>query len=162
MNRHVRMSLLVLSVLVLCVLSLLRNAIWSDGARLWRDATGKSPAKDRVWYNSGVYYYGVGDFDLALANFTRATELNPGFADAWYNIGLINLYGRRFEPFLAAANFSRAIALNPADGIAFYERGVAYQMLGETASARADFAMSAELEKTTSNVPRAASRPRLD
>ena len=51
------------------------------------------------------------DYDHALADLTRAVELEPGNADYWYERGRV--YWSRNEPEKAIADFSKALELKP-------------------------------------------------
>ncbi len=65
--------------------------------------------------------------------YSSAIELDPHFADAYFNLG--NLYARleRFEQALEA--YDRVVELRPADGEAHFNRGVALRELGRTTDA---------------------------
>ena len=68
---------------------------------------------------------------------TRAVELEPGFALAYYTRG--NLYGEMGANELAIADFGKSIELDPTDARAFVNRGIARGEVGETKLAIADF-----------------------
>ncbi len=75
---------------------------------------------------------------LAVADFTRAIELAPDFAQAYYDRGL--LYWRELgNPERSVHDLTRFIELRPARAEAWFNRALAFQMLGDTASAIADY-----------------------
>ena len=56
--------------------------------------------------------YGVkGDDDRAIVDFTKAIELKPNYADAYYSRGVA--YKNKNNPDRATADFHKAIALKP-------------------------------------------------
>ena len=65
-----------------------------------------------------------GKYDLAIADFTKAIELNPRLALAYLNRGLAYASKGQFD--LAITDFTKVIELNPRLAIAYYKRGVAY------------------------------------
>jgi tetratricopeptide (TPR) repeat protein len=64
-----------------------------------------------------------GDFKGAVVNFDRAIEVNPKYADAYNNRGLVKIEQLNDVPG-ALADFNRAITLNPRYGLAYNNRGL--------------------------------------
>jgi serine/threonine protein kinase len=64
------------------------------------------------------------DFDGKIANYTKAIELKPDYADAYNNRGLA--FYRKKDLDKAIADYSKAIELKPKFIHAYYHRGVAY------------------------------------
>jgi tetratricopeptide (TPR) repeat protein len=65
-----------------------------------------------AWYNSGyIRMEHLHDLNGAEQDFSKAIELEPGYADAWYNRGLV--MERKNELDSAAANYQIAIGLAP-------------------------------------------------
>ncbi len=74
----------------------------------------------------------------AIDNFTYAIALDPRFAQAYLDRGI--LYWREVDhPRRAILDLDQAENLNPTLAEARFNRGVAYQQLGEYANAIADF-----------------------
>jgi len=65
-------------------------------------------------YNRGIVYYNKGDYDQAIKEFTKAIELNPGFAEAYGNRGTTYAHQKMFT--VACDDFYQA-------GILFLEQG---------------------------------------
>ena len=63
-----------------------------------------------------------GDFDRAIADFNRAIELKPDYAEAYNNRG--NAYSDKGDFDHAIADFSKAIELKPDFPIAYNNRSV--------------------------------------
>ena len=64
------------------------------------------------------------DYSRAIADYTRATALNPQFAEAFYDRG--EAYRMQRDYGRAITDFTEAIRLNPRYGDAFYQRGNSY------------------------------------
>ena len=72
-----------------------------------------------------------------LAVWQRATEIGPGNAKAWYNLG--NAWMRRGEAGKAGTAFERAVTLRPGLGIAWANLGAARASAGDLDGAEAAF-----------------------
>jgi Tfp pilus assembly protein PilF len=57
-------------------------------------------------YNRGVDYIQQEKYDLALAEFTKAININPRFAEAYLNRGI--LYAGQGKPDLALSDYNQA------------------------------------------------------
>ncbi len=69
----------------------------------------------RIAYYLGNLYYDKKRYDEAIANWERATELEPDFSIPWRNLG-IAYYNVRHDATRALTCYERALALNPQDG----------------------------------------------
>jgi tetratricopeptide (TPR) repeat protein len=65
-----------------------------------------------VYYHRGVSYHKIGRLDLAIADFTKAIEINSDVADAYANRGKVRLDKR--ENKLAVVDFNKALEIKPA------------------------------------------------
>jgi Flp pilus assembly protein TadD len=74
--------------------------------------------------NQGNKKVEKGDFFAAKADFTKAIELSPKDAEAYYNRGFC--MGELKEYSGAIADYSKATELNPEDARAFYNRDYYY------------------------------------
>src|SRR5262249_15598986 len=76
----------------------------------------------------------------ALADYSRAIDLDPQLARAWYNRG--NAYLKRGQPDRAVADFSKVIDLAPNDPqlfpLAYLHRAIAHNRLAHFEQARTD------------------------
>ena len=63
-----------------------------------------------AYYNRGLAYWKKGDFDRTIVDFTKAIELNPNFAEAYYNRG-VWLTGKKGDSERAIEDFTKAIEL---------------------------------------------------
>ena len=64
-----------------------------------------------VYLLRGLVYHSQKEHDLAIENYTKVIELNPDYADAYYNRGMA--YHHKGEVDRAIADHNRAIQLNP-------------------------------------------------
>ena len=75
-----------------------------------------------------IAYYKKGELDKAIANYTKAIELQPDYAEAYYNRGLAYRNKATFDK--AIADYDKAIALKPDFAEAYNNRGSAYANKG--------------------------------
>jgi len=87
--------------------------------------------------NIGVLRLREGRYDEAVAQFRKVCDFAPGFADAWYNLGLG--YQGLGADSTAAGAYARALALDPAHLAARLNLGVLYARHGQYAEAVGHF-----------------------
>lgn len=83
------------------------------------------------------------DFHGAIANYDRAIELNPNYADAYFFRGGTKFVQRDYRG--AIADYGRVIELNPDNAQAYFLRGDTKVMLGDHDGAIADYDRVIEL-----------------
>lgn len=96
------------------------------------------------YFNHGVVEKANGDFDSAIAEFTRAIELDPTYAAAYSN--RCNAKQAKGDLDGAIADCNRAIELDPKDALAHKNRGVAKKAKGDLEGAIADYNRAIELD----------------
>lgn len=75
---------------------------FDQAIQLLREAVLKKPESYRLYYNLGVCYFKQGKPDLAINNLSRAIDLDPTHADAFYLYACsLNDAGRWMESFLS-------------------------------------------------------------
>ena len=100
--------------------------------------TSEVEPDDADTYNAhGIAYGEKGDFDKAIAAFTKAIELNPEFALAYNNRGAA--YAEKGEIGKAINDYNEAIKLNPREARAYHNRGFAYTKQGDFERAINDY-----------------------
>ena len=57
------------------------------------------------------FYFLNSKYDEAIDEFNKALKINPGIAEAYYNLGLI--YENKNQPEQACAMYEKALAINP-------------------------------------------------
>ena len=100
-------------------------------------------------YNRGVGYIQQEKYDLALAEFTKAININPRYAEAYLNRGF--LYEQQEKPDLALSDYNQALNINPRFAEAYSNRGILYYSLQEREKAIRDFRQAAELSRQQGN-----------
>ena len=102
-------------------------------------------------YNNRGYAYGhKGDYDRAIADFSKAIELDPKDAETYFNRGYA--YGHKGDYDRAIADFSKALELDPKAVVAYNSRGAAYEHKGDHDRAIADFSKVLELDPKDAHV----------
>ena len=84
----------------------------------------KSLAGIFAYINRGSAYAKKGDFEAAIADHTKAIELDPNLHIAYSNRGVA--YAEKGDLDNAIADYSKAIALDPNDAKAYRNRADAY------------------------------------
>ena len=97
-----------------------------------------------TYYWWGETDYQIGDFDKAIADCSKAIELDPALAKAYYYRGRAFNGKGDFEK--AIADYSKAIELDPKDARFYNNRGLAKQAKGDLEGAIEDFSKAIELK----------------
>ena len=100
--------------------------------------------KDATVYNKrGIAWYEKKNYDKAIADFTKAIELNPRDDVLYHNRG--NAWYRKGNYDKAIANYTKAIELNPKDDDYYNMRGIAWYEKKNYDKAIADFTKAIDL-----------------
>ena len=98
-------------------------------------------AEEHFW--QGIEYIREGNDELAMDEFTKAIEIDPGYYYAYYNRARV--YYESGDPESSIVEYSKAIELNPDNVYWTIERGLIYLELGEREKAILDLERSQEL-----------------
>ena len=93
--------------------------------------------------NQGIALGREGQYDLSIAFFNKAIEINPSCAEVYYNRGLS--YKNKGHHFKAISDYTKAIELSPMYYAAYNNRGNAYCAKGKYDKAISDYSKSIEL-----------------
>jgi tetratricopeptide (TPR) repeat protein len=74
-----------------------------------------------IYYNRGVTWYDMTEYDRAIEDYDQAIRLNPSFMQAVFNRG--NAYDAKGQYDHAIEDYDRAISLDPSYSKAFNNRG---------------------------------------
>jgi tetratricopeptide (TPR) repeat protein len=98
-------------------------------------------AKD---YNGqGVTYSEQGQYDLAILEFNKALEIDPGSTETYNNRGIT--YSKKDQFDLAISDFSKALNIDPKDTKVLYNRALTYAIEGQFDLALSDLKKCLEL-----------------
>lgn len=97
-----------------------------------------------VYVTRGYAYSGKRQYDLAIADFTRAIQLNSDLASTYVDRGMSYTLNGQYD--LAIADYNRAIQLKPDNAFAYSNRGLAYTLKGQDDLAIADFNRAIQLK----------------
>jgi hypothetical protein len=104
--------------------------LWRDGVKLWGSVIEREPTQVPFAYLlRGRAFEKDGQFDRAVADYTKAIALNPRFTEAYNNLGTI--YGKARLYDQAIEVFSRSIFLDPGNATSYSNRGRTYFHLGQ-------------------------------
>ncbi|MDP7647000.1 MAG: tetratricopeptide repeat protein, partial [Candidatus Woesearchaeota archaeon] len=81
------------------------------------------------YVNAGIEKGESGDSQGAIADFTKAIEINPQYAIAYSNRGNAKYDLGNYQG--AIADYNKAIEINPQDARAYYNRGIAKRKSGD-------------------------------
>jgi len=115
---------------------------WQSSITLFSDAVSKGEHPG-AHQNLGVALAGQGDFETAIAHYTRSLELNPQSAEACYNRANAFRAQEKLDP--ALADYTRAIELKPSYAEAFNNRGSLHAAAGQFDAAIRDFTQAIAL-----------------
>ena len=96
-----------------------------------RAASTKNPSEKQTAYDKAVVHY------------TEAIALNPEYARAYNNRGIV--YGAKGEVDKALQDCNKVIELNPENAGVYYNRGIAYADKGEVGKALQDYTKAIDL-----------------
>lgn len=133
-------------LLIACyaALTFARNAAWTERLALWDDTVKKSPGKARPYFNRGYVYQDKGQFERAIADYSRAIELRPDYAQAYSVRG--TAYAETGAPDLALADFDKALSIDPQDHEAYVNRAAVNSGKGFFDLALADLEKAEEIK----------------
>jgi len=106
-----------------------------------------NPKEASAYNERGIAKGDKGDFDGAVADYTRAIELDPKFTEAYYNRGLAKKHKGDLDG--AIADYNRVIEINPNNpkyARAYCDRGVAKRKKGDLDGAINDYNRTIELD----------------
>jgi tetratricopeptide (TPR) repeat protein len=107
------------------------------------------PANAGAEYVSGELARQAQDFAGAVRHFTRATELDGNFADAWLGWGMSLLAEKEYAP--AIAPLRTAVKLEPGNPAGHYSLATAYARTGNKEAAEREFALQKQATQDAAN-----------
>lgn len=101
----------ILIISSLSVRTIIRNIDWDTEDNLWIATAETSPSGFVIHNNLGDVYARQNNPEKAIAEFQKAIEINPGYADAFHNMA--NTYQATGKIQEAIINYQKAAELNP-------------------------------------------------
>jgi tetratricopeptide (TPR) repeat protein len=93
-----------------------------EAKNIFREFINTNPSQDIYHYNYANTLYRLGDLQLAIDHFIKATAINPNNASAWKNLGQVyfdlHLHEKEIECY------DKALAINPNLQQALFSKGV--------------------------------------
>lgn len=109
----------------------------TEDARKDREKADSFPGMFNVHYNNGVMSANAGEYDKAVAEYTRAIALKPDYIAAYYNRGTVYLQTGQLND--AVKDFTAIITMKPDNAEAYQNRGTAFDRLERPDKAKEDF-----------------------
>ena len=110
-------------LLVLGVSSWRQSGMYTDIETLWRTTIAKNPNAFLAYNNLGNMLALQGKTAEAIAQFHRAIEIKPDYAEAYYNLAIV--LDRQGKPDEAIDNYQKAIEITPDSAAAHNNLGTA-------------------------------------
>jgi tetratricopeptide (TPR) repeat protein len=127
-------------------------AIIAHGIRAMVEQLTENPASSfdaSSYYKRGIEYLENGHYDLAIADFNQAIQIESSASGSWlewdyYNRGLAYYFKNDFDS--AIADWNRTIDLNSKNAWAYRQRGNAHLGKGDYTHAVSDYDRAIEIE----------------
>lgn len=128
-----------------------QNQIWKNGETLWTHVLKYYKKIDTPYSNRAQFYRDQGDMNRALADYTKAIEMNRDKGSTYNSRGktYFDIGGPKGDQAMiqkAIADYTKGIELDPKLGELYANRGAALGYLGQSQKALADLNKAIELE----------------
>lgn len=132
--------IVVIIALLFSFITYQQSLVWQNGISLWKNVLIKypnDPVANKSMADAFVIYK---NYDRALVYFKKAIACDSSFAEAYYNMGNMNL--KNDHIFQAIIDFSKAVELNPGLVDGYITRGNAKAQLKDFNGAIADYSLA--------------------
>jgi tetratricopeptide (TPR) repeat protein len=120
-------------------------AVYTDLDTLWKATISENPDSWMAYNNLGLRLVRAGRFDEGIADYKKALEINPRFAEAYYNLG--NALTRTGKPVEEAASaYKQALEIEPRMAAAYSNLGTIFLSAGRGEESIAYFTKALQLE----------------
>ncbi|HEY2798527.1 MAG TPA: tetratricopeptide repeat protein [Thermoanaerobaculia bacterium] len=124
-----RVAVLAACALAFSVRTVIRNPVWDGDEALFSNMVRVSPDSAKAHYDFAYMSAEKGDLRTALAHYTRATQIYPGYWDAWAGRGRME---RELGDFAASeAAYAESLRLAPFAENGYFGVGMARESLGD-------------------------------
>ena len=110
--------------------------VWQNSLNLWNELISKYPEGFAAYLNRGQIFVAQGQHNLAIADYTKAIELEPAFPGSYVNRGTVLAQTGRTQE--AMADFDKALSLNPTIAEAYFNRAIIKEQNNDFKGALAD------------------------
>ena len=128
-----RAAILALTVVLLSMRTIVRNPVWASDEVLFTNMLRESPQSAKAHYDYAYMSFQVGQPRRALEHYIRATEIYPGYWDAWGGRGRVER--ELGDPNASLRAYQEALRIAPGYENGYFGSGLAYEALGDTAAA---------------------------
>ncbi len=120
---------------------------YANAIRCYDQLEQEYGASATIYYNRSECYNEIGDTDRAVADITRAIEMDDG--EDYYDVVTRGGYYREGGRYAEAiADFTRGIELAPTAAYPYYQRGWCYELSGDDDKAMEDYNAGIDVDKT--------------
>lgn len=120
---------------------------YANAIRCYDQLEQEYGASATIYHNRSECYNEIGDTDRAVADITRAIEMNDG--EDYYDVVTRGGYYREGGQYPEAIDdFTRGIELEPTEAYAYYQRGWCYELSGDDDKAMEDYNAGIDVDKT--------------
>ena len=112
------------------------GVVASRAAAAGCESLTSADARSLCYYNLGLDEYRSRHYDQAVADYTRALQINPNYAGAYYGRGVAYRHLAKYPE--AIADYTHALQINPKFAYAYYSRATVYYILLDWAHAISD------------------------
>ncbi len=98
-------------VLILAILTMKRNDVYSSEVALWRDTAEKYPSNPRAHYALGIALGQAGRVGEAIRHYEQALRIKPDYVEAHYNLGIVLEQAGRVPE--AREHYEQALRIKP-------------------------------------------------
>lgn len=96
----------------------------------------------RQYFDQAVDKYDAGNYQGAIADYTKSLEINPRNSNSYYNRGNAKIRSNDYQG--AIADYTKAIEINPQYANAYQYRGVARELVNDLYGACRDWRKAAD------------------
>ncbi len=128
-----RLAVLAAATLLLAMRTVVRNTIWANDEALFTNMLRVSPQSAKAHYDYAYMSAQVGEARRALAHYTRATEIYPGYWDAWAGRG--RMERELGNPAASLRAYEEALGIFPGYENGYFGVGLAREALGDVPGA---------------------------